>query len=143
MPNSLSILLVNTETISIYYFFLLYHNSASKIFCGLSISILLQNESQSFKMSFKKGFNMFVNAVLYETEHQEALPDCNIMRLNHETCKALMKVFIFIILSPPAVTSFMITLLLILSGPEFHKKIINYFFYSFYQFSWWVRQCQK
>ena len=115
--------------------FLLYHNGASKISCGLSISILLQNESQSFKMSFQKGYNMFVNAAffiyhrpklnnfpksIFETEHHEALSDCIIMRLNHETCKALIKVFIFIILSPPAVTSFMITLLLILSGPEFH-----------------------
>ena len=84
---------------------------------------------------------MFVNAVfiypgqklnnfpksIIETEHHEALSDCNIMRLNHETCKALMKVFIFIILSAPAVTSFMITLLLILSGPEFHKNFINIF----------------
>ena len=80
---------------------------------------------------------MFVNAVfiypepklnkfpksIFETEHHAALSDCIIMRLNHETCKALMKVFIFIILSPPAVTSFMITLLLILSGPEFHKNL--------------------
>ena len=85
-----------------------------------SISILLQNEIQSFKMYFQKGFTIFVRAVfiypepklssfpklIFETEHQEALTDCIIMRLNHETCKVLMKVFIFVILSPPAVTSF-------------------------------------
>ena len=60
---------------------------------------------------------------IFETEHQEALSDCIIMRLNHETCKALMKVFIFVILSPAAVISFMITLLLFLSGPEFHRNL--------------------
>ena len=88
-------------------------------------------------MSFQKEFTIFISAVfiypesklnnfpksIFETEHQEALSDSIIMRLNHETCKALMKVFMFVILSPPAVTSFMITLLLILSGPEFHKNL--------------------
>ena len=88
-------------------------------------------------MSFQKGFTIFVGAVfiylepklgcfpksIFETKHQEALSDCIIMRLNHEMCKALMKVYIFVILSPPAVTSFMITLLLILSGPEFHNNL--------------------
>ena len=59
---------------------------------------------------------------IFETEHQKALSDCTI-RLNHEACKAFMKMFIFIILSPPVVTSFLITLLLILSGPEFHKNL--------------------
>ena len=48
---------------------------------------------------------------IFETKQQEALSDCIIMRLNHETCKDLMKVFISIILSPPAVTSFMKILL--------------------------------
>ena len=102
-----------------------------------SVAILLQNEIQSFKMYFQEEFTIFVSAVfiypdpklssfqksIFETEHQEALSDCIIMRLNHETCKALMKVFIFVIQSPPAVTSFMISLLLILSGPEFHRNL--------------------
>ena len=88
-------------------------------------------------MSFQKEFAIFISAVfiypesklnnfpksIFEIEHQEALSDSIIMRLNHETCKALMKVFMFVILSPPAVTSFMITLLLILSGPEFHRNL--------------------
>ena len=78
-------------------------------------------------MSFQKGFTIFVSAVfiypepklsnfpksIFETEHQEALSGCIIMRLNHETCKVLMKVFIFVILSP----------LLILSGAEFHRNL--------------------
>ena len=137
MPNSLSIPLVNTETISIYkcsfYYTIMvrpkypvvfqylycYKMKASRLKC-LSKKDLLCSLTLILHIR-KPKLNNF-SKTIFETEHQEALSDCIIMRLNHEKCKALMKVFIFIILSPPAVTSFMITLLLILSGPEFHKK---------------------
>ena len=66
--------------------------------------------------------NNFSKFIL-ETEHQKILSDCLIIRLSHEICKALINLLILIILSPPAVTSFIITLLLILSGPEFQRNL--------------------